>query len=215
MLCTEFDLTYRNDRDQVNESHSLCDPGICTERNQISSTSTLNSENAVEIIPSTLYRRWEIMESDEISLLLIESDENKSNVKDKPWLKISPHDFKKLDFPDPRWCASCGKQGVSWFIGTGPTPRRRNNLSIKPYALCQSCWQNAFRIETDRCSICNLGKVVWGWSAPWYEGLWVLLSLWGITSCLTINNLKFINRLKFQNDFHGNHPWPPAVMQNR
>ncbi|MCX6693845.1 MAG: hypothetical protein NT074_04745, partial [Methanomicrobiales archaeon] len=102
--------------------------------------------------------------------------------KNKLNAKISPHNFKKLDFPDPHPCLKCGRKKDSWYIEV-VTPRRKKDPGVDPWYLCQKCYQQAVkrhqescvplpgtislaalepvRTEHGRCSICNLVRASW------------------------------------------------------
>ncbi|MCX6692953.1 MAG: hypothetical protein NT074_00105 [Methanomicrobiales archaeon] len=95
---------------------------------------------------------------------------------------FNPHDFKKLDFPDPHPCSKCGRKKDSWYI-ENLTPRRKKQPSLDPWYLCQKCYQHAVkrhqescvplpgtislaalepvRTEHGRCTICNLVRATW------------------------------------------------------
>jgi hypothetical protein len=76
-----------------------------------------------------------------------ESIGDNGNGNNKPNVKRSPHNFKKLDFPDPHSCSACGRKKDSWYI-ENLTPIRKKQPSLDPWYLCQRFYQQAVKRHT-------------------------------------------------------------------
>jgi hypothetical protein len=67
------------------------------------------------------------------------------NGKNKPGVKTSPHDFKKLDFPDLHPCSAYGKKLDSRYIEKLIPRRKKDPTMGDSWYLCQKCYQHAVK----------------------------------------------------------------------
>jgi hypothetical protein len=113
------DLTYPPGKISDCTSASLCESEFSVGVKSISNYQGPLSESMMENAPIAPGKFQEHAENAGIfqeEQYFSESIGDNGNGKNKPNSKISPHDFKKLDFPDLHPCSKCGRKKDSWYI---------------------------------------------------------------------------------------------------